>query len=97
MSPSDISRIHSIASPRPVGHEAPTARTVNSSHAAPDKPATTAVRVETSTSFNALQPPVDQARVAEIRTALKQGNYPLHPTRIADAMIAALLLLSAAR
>lgn len=97
MSPSDISRIHSAASPRPVGHEAAAARTVNSSRAAPDKPATAAVRVETSTRFDALQPPVDHARVAEIRNALKQGNYPLHPTRIADAMIAAPLLLSAAR
>ncbi len=97
MSPSDISRIHSATSPRPVGHEAAAARTANSNHVAPDRPATAAVRVETSTSFDALQPPVDQARVTEIRNALKQGNYPLYPTKIADAMIAAPLLLSAPR
>lgn len=34
-------------------------------------------------------PPVDRERVAEIRKALEEGRYPLVPTRIADAMIAA--------
>lgn len=33
--------------------------------------------------------PVDHDRVAEIRKAVEQGNYPLLPTKVADAMIAA--------
>ena len=37
--------------------------------------------------------PVDADRVAEIRKAVEQGRYPVIPTRIADAMIAAGLLL----
>lgn len=35
------------------------------------------------------QPPVDTDRVSEIRKALRDGTYPLVPTRIADAIIAA--------
>ena len=34
-------------------------------------------------------PPVDSDRVAEIRSALREGTYPLVPAKIADAMIAA--------
>ena len=41
--------------------------------------------------------PVDAERVAEIRKAVEQGRYPLIPTRIADAMIAAGHLLRTAR
>lgn len=37
--------------------------------------------------------PVDADRVAEIRKAVAEGRYPLQPTRIADAMIAAGFLL----
>lgn len=36
-----------------------------------------------------VRPPVDQERVQEIRTALRNGSYPLVPAKIADAMIAA--------
>lgn len=34
-------------------------------------------------------PPVDPERVEKIRSALRDGTYPLVPTKIADAMIAA--------
>jgi len=37
--------------------------------------------------------PVDAERVAMIRKAVEQGTYPVLPTRIADAMIAAGYLL----
>lgn len=57
----------------------------------------TAVKVEAGVSADLAQPPVDQSRVAEIRAALAQGAYPLVPTKIADAMIAAPMLLSAAK
>lgn len=39
------------------------------------------------------QPPVDAERVAEIRKAIEQGTYPIVPAKVADAMIAAGLLL----
>lgn len=34
--------------------------------------------------------PVDAARVAELRNALKVGNYPVQPERLATAMMASL-------
>jgi len=37
--------------------------------------------------------PVDADRVAEIRKAIEEDRYPVFPVRIADAMIAAGLLL----
>ena len=37
--------------------------------------------------------PVDHDRVREIRQAVEQGRYPVLPTQIADAMIAAGYLL----
>lgn len=41
--------------------------------------------------------PVDADRVAMIRKAVEQGNYPVKPARIADAMIAAGYLLRTAK
>ncbi|MCK9541956.1 MAG: flagellar biosynthesis anti-sigma factor FlgM [Novosphingobium sp.] len=38
------------------------------------------------------EPPVDAERVAVIRKAIENGTYPLVPTRVADAMIAAGML-----
>ncbi|RDC59161.1 hypothetical protein HME9302_00346 [Alteripontixanthobacter maritimus] len=52
------------------------------------------VTVEASVGLSASQPPVDGDRVAQIRSALQQGNYPILPTEIADAVIAAKLMLS---
>ncbi|HNJ47835.1 MAG TPA: flagellar biosynthesis anti-sigma factor FlgM [Novosphingobium sp.] len=37
--------------------------------------------------------PVDADRVAEIRKAIEKGTYPILPAKIADAMIAAGILL----
>ena len=37
--------------------------------------------------------PVDGERVQQIRRAIEQGNYPLVPAKVADAMIAAGMLL----
>jgi len=50
--------------------------------------------VEIEAAALAAAPPVDADRVAAIRAALADGSYPLVPTRIADAMIAAGLRLS---
>jgi len=32
--------------------------------------------------------PVDQERVARIRTAVRNGTFPIHPAKIADRLIA---------
>lgn len=37
--------------------------------------------------------PVDADRIAEIRKAIESGDYPLLPAKIADAIIAAGILL----
>ncbi len=47
------------------------------------------VSVEIGGAVDAASPPVDAERVAEIRAALQDGSYPLVPTKIVDAMIAA--------
>ncbi len=52
------------------------------------------VAVEAGPSFAGDTPPMDVERVEEIRRALEDGSYPVVPTRIADAMIAARLMLS---
>lgn len=39
------------------------------------------------------EPPVDTERVELIREAIASGNYPVTPTKIADAMIAGGTLL----
>ena len=49
--------------------------------------------VETSAALAAGQEPVDTDRVSQIRKAVESGTYPLVPTRIADALIAAGILL----
>jgi negative regulator of flagellin synthesis FlgM len=49
--------------------------------------------VETSDAVKAGSAPVDAERVATIRHAIETGKYPILPTRIADAMIAAGMLL----
>lgn len=51
------------------------------------------VRVEVNGEAFAAGPPVDANRVAEIRDALRDGTYPIVPTEIADALIAARLML----
>jgi negative regulator of flagellin synthesis FlgM len=48
----------------------------------------------TAATNDAAAPPVDAERVAQIRSALQDGSYPLVPTKIADAMIAAQVSLS---
>lgn len=50
-----------------------------------------------SAPISAGQPPVDADRVAEIRKAVEEGTYPIVPTKVADAMIAAGYLLRAAK
>lgn len=49
--------------------------------------------VATSEALDPGEAPIDTDRVAQIRKAVESGEYPLVPTRIADAMIAAGIIL----
>jgi negative regulator of flagellin synthesis FlgM len=49
--------------------------------------------VALSDALDAGAPPVDSDRVQVIRKAVESGQYPVFPAKIADAMIAAGLLL----
>lgn len=55
--------------------------------------ADTRFAVVRSTAVDPGQPPIDADRVQEIRRAIEKGTYPIVPARVADAMIAAGLLL----
>ncbi|MBN9143239.1 MULTISPECIES: flagellar biosynthesis anti-sigma factor FlgM [unclassified Novosphingobium] len=49
--------------------------------------------VVSTTAISAGDAPVDTDRVASIRKAIADGNYPIIPTKISDAMIAAGMML----
>lgn len=51
-------------------------------------------RLGVAGSSDTSSPPVDAERVSQIKAALREGSYPLVPTRIVDAMIAAQVSLS---
>lgn len=57
-------------------------------------PAAPGVSLEVSAPIDPAAPPVDAERVQAIKNALRDGSYPLVPTKIADAMIAAQVTLS---
>ncbi|WP_343613345.1 flagellar biosynthesis anti-sigma factor FlgM [Novosphingobium sp.] len=69
------------------------AATQVSSSPAATTSAPSASAVVTSTASSAGSAPVDTDRVATIKKAIETGNYPLVPTKIGDAMIAAGMLL----
>ena len=95
MSPFDIARITGTGPIRPTTRERTDVSTPGGTAAAPiaaDR--STAVRLETGAAVSTAEAPIDAERVALIRAALDRGSYPLVPARIADAMIAAPLLLA---
>ncbi|MFM5907106.1 MAG: flagellar biosynthesis anti-sigma factor FlgM [Novosphingobium sp.] len=49
--------------------------------------------IVTSQGMDAGPVPIDNERVAEVRKAVEAGTYPLVPAKVADAIIAAGLLL----
>ena len=64
------------------------------------QPAATSAQGATQVATRALdagQIPVDTNRVANIKKAIESGTYPLLPTKISDAMIAAGLMLRVAK
>ena len=66
------------------------------SAAAPAASSMPAAAVQTSPALDPGKPPIDENRVSVIRNAIQKGTYPLLPTKVADAMIAAGLMLSTA-
>ncbi len=85
-----------IGPTRPVG--AVQARTIATEGAQAEAVKTTASasaapQVQTSDAVKAGDAPIDAERVATIRKAVEEGKYPVVPARIADAMIAAGMLL----
>lgn len=58
---------------------------------------TRGVSIEVRGEVDAVTPPMDRERVEQIRAALQDGSYPLVPTKIADAMIAAQISLELPR
>lgn len=64
-----------------------------------NSPATTLAgpAVETSQALDPGQPPIDNERVQLVRKAVETGRYPVVPAQIADAMIAAGVMLRSAK
>lgn len=60
---------------------------------APDAASPAAATFQPSQALDPGQAPVDMDRVKVIRHAIETGTYPVIPAKIADAMIAAGLLL----
>ncbi|MBF9151978.1 flagellar biosynthesis anti-sigma factor FlgM [Novosphingobium jiangmenense] len=94
-----------IGASRPVGPvQVSTPKTTRAGSAAPATEALTpvesgaAAQVEKSSALDAGQAaPVDAERVKVIRHAIETGTYPVVPAKIADAMIAAGMLLRTAQ
>ncbi|MFN4020941.1 MAG: flagellar biosynthesis anti-sigma factor FlgM [Erythrobacter sp.] len=86
----ELSKLQGIAAPRAV-LTSERAQIETRAGATPRSAAVVSagVSVEIGGAVDAATPPVDAERVAEIRAALRDGSYPLVPTKIADAMIAA--------
>ena len=91
----ELSKLPSVSAARAVasGERAQIeARPRNAAPAAGAAPG--GVSLEVSSAAEAASPPVDAERVSQIKAALRDGSYPLVPTKIVDAMIAAQVSLS---
>lgn len=79
---------------RPVGTSSTGTSAVGADHAG-GSPAVgdAGSTVVSTTALDAGGPPVDSDRVASIRKAIETGNYPIIPTKISDAIIAAGMML----
>ena len=84
----ELSKLQGIAATRAVAssERAQVETRAGQQRAAPAAPG---VSVEIGETADAASPPVDAERVQQIRAALRDGSYPLVPTKIVDAMIAA--------
>ncbi len=86
----ELSKLQGIAATRAVSTSDRAQIAAPAPAAAPRSDAPIAgVSVEIGRAGDMTTAPVDAERVAQIRAALRDGSYPLVPTQIADAMIAA--------
>ena len=70
------------------------------SHAASERAKPTKMEgpvVERSAALDPGQPPIDADRVSVVRRAIERGDYPIVPAKVADAIIAAGILLRAGK
>lgn len=90
----ELSKPSALGAPRAVSPGDRTQVEARARLAPPAAPAAPGISLEVGATAAAATPPVDAERVAQIRDALRDGSYPLVPTRIADAMIAAQVSLA---
>lgn len=83
---------------RPVGAvDVRTVRTASGSKPQVDNARSPKTAVAKSEALDPGQPPFDAERVDLVRKAVESGTYPLVPAKVADAIIAAGLLLRSAK
>jgi negative regulator of flagellin synthesis FlgM len=84
----------SVGAVRPVSAASPRGGSATSGAklAKPEDPV-----VERSNALDPAQPPIDADRVAQVRRAIERGDYPIVPAKVADAIIAAGILLRAGK
>ena len=75
------------------GEALPGANTVATNRSASGASTAAGPTVETSAALDPGEAPIDADRVEVIRKAVETGTYPVVPAKIADAMIAAGVLL----
>ncbi|MEM7701634.1 MAG: flagellar biosynthesis anti-sigma factor FlgM [Pseudomonadota bacterium] len=88
----ELGKLQGVSPARALSESDRTGLDINSktSARAPDSASTKpGVSLEVSAALDPSKPPVDTDRVSQIREAIKDGTYPLVPTKIADAIIAA--------
>lgn len=92
----ELSKLSSVGPARAVasGERAQIEARTRPAAAAAPAAATPGISLEVSAAADAGAPPVDAERVNQIKAALRDGSYPLVPTKIVDAMIAAQVSLS---
>jgi negative regulator of flagellin synthesis FlgM len=91
----ELSKLPGISAPRALSSSERAQIEARSTAGAP-RVATPAsgISLEVTAATDSATPPVDNERVQQIRSALRDGSYPLVPAKIADAMIAAQVSLS---
>jgi negative regulator of flagellin synthesis FlgM len=98
MSSFELSKLQAVSAPRALAESdraAIEARTVQRSASSVSSASNTGatkasgITLEIGAAIDTTTAPLDDDRVAQIRDALRDGSYPLVPTEIADAMIAA--------
>ncbi|WDA42000.1 flagellar biosynthesis anti-sigma factor FlgM [Erythrobacter sp. BLCC-B19] len=96
MSSVELSKLPGIAAPRALSasDRAQIEARPRATAAAPSPGTPGGISVEVTGGPETLGPPIDADRVQQIREALRDGSYPLVPTKIADAMIAAQVSLA---